>query len=51
MIKDEQKPVMAILVKVLKDKPKGIPKTEATRVLTGKLNVPNGPILINGQWW
>ena len=44
--KDKQKPVMAILVKVLKNKPKGISKTEAK-----KLNVPSGPMLINGQWW
>ena len=44
--KDKQKPVMAILVKVLEDKPKGISKKEAK-----KLNVPSGPMLINGQWW
>ena len=44
--KDKQKPVMAILVKVLKDKPKGMSMTKVK-----KLNVPSGPMLINGQWW
>ena len=44
--KDKQKPVMAILVKVLKDKPKGVSMAEVK-----KLNVPSGPMLINGQWW
>jgi hypothetical protein len=55
----ENKPVEAIFVKVLEDKPKGESVKEIRRVagtefggkfLNQTFKMPQGPALINGQW-
>ena len=45
-----EKAVMAHLVRVLEDEPKGLTVTEVDKKAS-TFNVPSGPMLINGQWW
>ena len=45
-----EKAVMAHLVRVLEDEPKGLTVTELDKKAS-TFNVPSGPMLINGQWW
>ena len=45
-----EKAVMAQLVRVLEDEPKGLTVAEIDRKAS-TFEVPSGPMLINGQWW
>ena len=57
MKEKQNEPVMAILVRVLEDKPKGI--TVAELQMTGEVRIessqtfeiPQGPARIGSQWW
>jgi len=40
-------PLEAKLVTIIENKPNGLPIGE----IKNKIQVPSGPMLINGQWW
>lgn len=45
-----EKAVMAHLVRVLEDEPKGLTITEI-KEKEATFEIPQGPMYINGQWW
>jgi hypothetical protein len=47
---EAEKAVMAHLVRVLKDEPKGLTITEINEK-ESTFEIPQGPMLINRQWW
>tara|TARA_Y100000310_G_scaffold8750_1_gene9240 strand:- start:453 stop:677 length:225 start_codon:yes stop_codon:yes gene_type:complete len=46
----DRKPVVAKLVKVLEDSPKGISQAELKKAV-GTFEIPQGPARIGSQWW
>jgi hypothetical protein len=46
----KEKPVEAILVKILENKPKGESVSKINNKMNG-LQLPSGPAWINGRWW
>jgi len=49
-MKTKEKPVEAILVKMLENKPKGESVSKIHNKIN-KLQLPSGPAWINGKWW
>ena len=60
MKEKQDKPVMAIFIRVLEDKPKGVSVAELNKIVGtecgGKIinqtfEIPQGPMRIGSQWW